>query len=270
MRASAWVVIALLAAACASPAPTPSLSPSPSPSPEPTPSPTPSLHVDGLARITTAGLRFRVDPADADPAPRKTYPSPDVGSTVLLVGGPVAVGGVDYWQVYPSTTDYVTPLGWVAAAAPDGTLNLTPFQPNCPPPAGIVAAQIGALDDLEPLVCYGSTELTLVGEVSCSYGIADGFLAGPILSSHKWCILDGALGLLGHPITDLVDTTSTTPGLTGTFEIRGHFDDPGAQHCYGTPFGTSLEGSRDPGDPGAIQHCRTFFVVTSAEALTIQ
>jgi hypothetical protein len=230
------------------------------------------LHVDGLATVVRDGLELWADPADQNGPQhrRRDYLKLAVGTEVLLVGGPQVVDGVDYWQLYPSTSDLATSLGWVAAAAPDGTLNLVPFQPNCPPLSEILAAQIGGLDDLEPLACFGDTELILSGTVSCSFGIADGFLAGPIMSSSTWCILDGAMGLFGEPITGLVDTTSTHPGLHGTFVISGHFDDPGAQHCYQTPFGTSLEGSRDPGDPGAIQMCRTFFVVASARELTIQ
>jgi hypothetical protein len=267
----AAVFLVTLMTGCANPTPTPSptLSPTPTPSAEPSPSPEPALRVDGLATVVRDGLELWTDPTDQNgrQPERSDYLEMAVGTDVLLVDGPQVVDGVDYWQVYPSTRDYTTPLGWAAAENAEGMLNLAPSEPRCPSVESLTAAQLGAIDRLEQLSCFGSQELTLRGQITCYHGIADGILAGPMLNSHIWCLIDDALGLSGPVITAL-HATGDAPVFRGAFEIRGHFDDPGAQHCYGTPFGTSLEGSRDPGDPGAIQQCRTFFVVTAAEELT--
>ncbi|MEA2677437.1 MAG: hypothetical protein QOJ81_1578 [Chloroflexota bacterium] len=230
----------------------------------------PHLHVDGTATVTRGGLELLADPADQTPHHGRwtLYRHLEAGARVLLVDGPREVDGIEYWQIYPSTHGYTVPLGWAPAASADGAVNLDPFQPLCPQIETLTAAALGALNGLEALSCFGSQELTLRGLVTCSFGIADGILAGPMMNSNIWCSMDDALGLMGPVITALHSDTANTPVFTGTYEVRGHFDDPGAQECYGTPFGTSLNGSHNPGDPGAMQECRTFFVVTAAEELT--
>jgi hypothetical protein len=112
--------------------------------------------------------------------------------------------------------------------------------------------------------------LALAGSVTCNHGIADGILGGPMLNSNDWCLIDNALGLYGPVITAVPPVDPSQPTFTGHFMITGHFDDPGAQGCVQITFGTSLNQSGFPGDPGAIQECRGFFVVTSAKELTIQ
>jgi hypothetical protein len=225
------------------------------------------VRVDGLALIAQDDLTLWADPTDRTPGRRSDYLQLEVGAEVLLVAGPQTVDGIDYWQLYPSTKDYTVPLGWAAASQEDGTVNLDPFQPACPETEGVTAAQLGAMEPRERLSCYGDQELTLQGQLTCGFGIADGLLAGPILSSNVFCRVDDALSLHG-PVSDGLDWDhNQQPVFTGNYEVSGHFDDPGAQHCYQTPFGTSLEGSRDPGDPGAIQDCRTFFVVTAVREL---
>jgi hypothetical protein len=260
----AAVFLVTLMAGCASPAPTPS--PSPTPTAEPSPSPEPALRVDGLATVFQADLRLWADPTDRR-GRQKDYVQLEAGTRVLLVDGPREVDGTDYWQLYPSTMDYTVPLGWAAATDGAGVANLAPFQPVCPPAEGTDAAALAALSQLELVSCYGNRELMFRGLVTCNFGIADDILAGPMRNSNIWCGIDAAIGLTGPVITGLQPRPVTTSTWTGNYVVRGHFDDPGAQHCYGTSFGTSLGGSRDPGDPGAIQACRAFFVVTRAEPL---
>jgi hypothetical protein len=273
MRGLASVLsLALFVAACTSlpPTTTPTELPSASPSPssEPLPSPDPTLHIDGLATIARDGLRIWLDPANGDTGRKKDFLSLVIGSKVRLVDGPVAVDGVLYWQIYPSTRDYTSPLGWVAATKADGTANIAPFQPSCPQPAGITAAQLGVLEPMEQLSCIGNQELTLEGVLTCNYGIGDGILGGPMMNANVWCLMDDAISLFGSVITSAPPRDPSRPVFTGHYRVRGHFDDPGAQGCIQIPFATPMTVSRFPGDPGAIQACRAFFVVASAEELT--
>ena len=271
LRAAA-VFIVTMAAACASPVPTSSPSSAPTLSPTNAPSPTPqvslqepSLHIDGLAKMIRAGVKLWADPADqSHPHRQDDYQQLEVGAEVLLVDGPRSVDGVDYWQLFRSAAHDTTPLGWAAVTGEGGVTNLAPNPISCPAASGIDAAQLVTLKPIEQVSCFGNRELTLHGKVHCDVGIADSTWAGPMLSSTTMCGLDGILGLFGAVITDLVDTQAGDSGLSGSYDISGHFDDPGAQHCYSTPFGTPLNGSHDPGDPGVIQLCRTFFVVTAA------
>jgi hypothetical protein len=261
----AAVFLVSLAAACASPTPTPSPTPSATPLPTgapPSPAPTPPLlHVDGLATVMRPGLTLVANPTAPQSRPNrnKEYLQLDVGTEVLLVQGLFVDRGV-YWQLYPSTTTQTTPLGWLPTFA-DGEVNLEVLQPVCPAADGITAAQVASLEPIERVSCYGDRELTLRGTLTCNFGVADGVLAGPMLNSNTWCSMDGLMNVYGSVVTAVPSPFSN---LTGSYEVRGHFDDPGAQECYETPFGTSLGGSQSPGDPGAIQQCRTFFVVTSA------
>jgi hypothetical protein len=261
---------------CASPIPQPTSSPTVAPTPiptqqptqtdQPSPTPQPTLHVDGLATVITDGLRRWADPADRNShrGLNEKYGRLEAGTRVLLVEGPVTIGGTDYWQLYPSYWNYATPLGWAPGSKADGTPNLAPYQPVCPSPDGLTAAQLAALDRFEQLACYGDRELTLRGSLKCESGAGDGIIAGPMLSSRTWCGLDGAVAMFGPVVTGLVEDPSGTPVFRGSYELKGHFDDPGAGFCHQVPFGTSLAGSADPGDPGAICECRMFFVVTSA------
>jgi hypothetical protein len=278
IQRAAAVFFVILAVACASPMPT--LSPPVGPTsslasqsarPLPSPSPQPFLHVDGTA--TTAGSHKLVvwpDPTDrSDPGGNPEYVALGVSTEVFVVSGPRNVDGTDYWQIYPSAIDYTAPLGWVAATDGSGRDGIAPYQVVCPPAESSDARPIGEMRGVEAVGCYGDRELRLRGYINCQFAIIDGILAGPMLSSTTLCLLDRSLPLYGPVVTVLPGASAAQPPSDiGYFQVRGHFDDAGAQQCYQTPFGTSLEGSRDPGDPGAIQECRTFFVVTAAEQLT--
>jgi hypothetical protein len=259
------VFLVLMAAACAAPVPTPTNTAPPTAAPSPT-APA-ALRVDAIATVTTDLLQRWVDPAHKSRDPKRLPPIA-LGARVLLVDGPMTVDGTTYWQVFGGPfADYSDPLGWAPAMDPGGTAALTPFAPSCPPAADVIAAQLAGLDRFEPLACYANGELVLHGTVKCSTVVGDGILAGLMLSSTTTCGLDGLLALFGD-LGGLFESAQIHPDVPPTFEIRGHFDDAGAQHCYGTPFGTPLNGSRTPGDPGAIQECRLFFVVTAAQELT--
>ncbi len=256
--------------------PTPSTAPTtPAPTPSPTPSPTrthdASLHVDGLASVTKDGLRRWVDPADKQANKELDRPFEPLaqGVIVLLVDGPRTFDGIDYWQVHTSQFQDNTPLGWVAAIDGAGNPNLVPFQAPCPigePTASDIAGRIG-VDRESVLECFGDREIILQGQVRCERIEADGVLAAPFFSSNVWCQLDQVLTLQGKAAFDLLDPQSGSQMTTGRYELRGHFDDPESRYCYWTPFGTNLEGRRDPGDPSAIVECRLFYVVTSATQL---
>lgn len=288
LRGPFSVTVGFLLAACTSNIPMPDVLPGPTFAPSPTatattdpvtpmPSPTrtpeppePTLHIGGMARVVTniaAGLPRWTEPTDKSSNRRlnRLYGTLDEGALVLLVDGPRTVDGIDYWQLWPSYWQNSSPLGWAAEAQPDGDLNLYPYEPPCPPAEGLLAVHLAALGRLESLSCFGDRLLTLSGVVTCESGHGDGVLAGPILSSRTWCWLDNYLQLAGPAVTGLVADPHDTPYFSGTYRIRGRFDDPEARYCYGTPFGTNLEGRQDPGDPGAVMECRMFFVVSDAE-----
>ena len=255
---------------------TPSTTPErPTPTP-PSPSPSrtydPSLHVDGLASVTKDGLRRWVDPADKRANDKLDHPFErlEQGSTVLLVDGPRTVDGVDYWQVYSSHYLDHAPLGWAAASDVDGGPNLVPYRPSCPTgePTARDLADAAGVDRLAVLDCFGGREIILQGTVRCQRLQADGVLAAPFFSSNAWCQLDQRLTLEGQAAFDLLGPQLDSQFVSGSYEIHGHFDDPESRYCYWTPFGTSLEGRQDPGDPSAIVECRLFYVVTSATPLT--
>jgi hypothetical protein len=220
-----------------------------------------------MARVTTESLGRWADPADqrANRKLNRNYGRIEHGALVLLVDGPQLVDEIEYWQLWPSYWDGPSPLGWAPATSREGDMNLEPVQPPCPPPAGLMAVHLAALDPIERLACFGDSPLSLRGDVTCVGGEADREIAGPFINPHRWCDMDGYLDLYGMAITKIGPDQNET--YRGAFEVRGHFDDPESSTCYAVPFGSSVEGGRSPGDPGAIVECRLLFVVTSAERL---
>jgi hypothetical protein len=277
-------VLALIVGACTTaPVPTPTLDPtdtavptpaasprSPSPAPTPTlpvgPTPTPNanLHVGGMATVMRDGLRRWADPSTRD---RGHYPRLAGGTLVYLADGPRSIDGVDYWQVWPSAwqeESLTSPLGWAPASRAGGRQLLQPYQPACPNHGEpLTASDTASLTELEQLSCFGASEIVVHGTVDCTRPIVDGFVGGaPYMDSNRSCQV-GGFPVQGSGVYDLLDEPERVEKVSGFYEVRGHFDDPGAQRCHETHIGVSLELEGEP-DPGAVMICRSHFVATSA------
>lgn len=144
-----------------------------------------------------------------------------------------------------------------------GRATLVPFQLACPLADALSAAIIDSLGGLQALACFGDSEITLSGQVECNRGIADGGIGGaPYFDSNRRCVLDALLGVYGDAVTAILGLDLNMPRVSGTFEVRGHMDDPGARGCGWIPVGVRLDSPTTP-DPWAVVWCRQNFVVTT-------
>ena len=266
---SAWLaaLAAISVLACTSPSPT---RPPPTPTPEETDTPrpvvatTPSAAPTGGESVTSRrwpgivlidGIPQVVDPA---------HPNHDrdlnaqlgvlaAGEQLFLVNQATQRRDT-YWEVarLPDSLGQSL-IGWIPEM--DGTqANLEPYHPTCPTSFPLSASDVAAVGALTALSCFGQTELTLSGTVSCERGTADGVIGGAaFLDSNRFCRLDDELSLLGSTVTSLLETQTTADQVMGRFLVRGHFDDAQAQNCTTIPFGAGPPNAAPgPPEPGPV------------------
>jgi hypothetical protein len=254
----------LVVVACASPSPTPSLSLS-------TPSPAPSaaaVQPAHLATVLLDGLVQVADPLD----PSRPFPSPrsrmeqqrlplSSGQTVEVVSGPVQVDGASYWQVADSGfAGCCAAFGWVADTV-NGKPTLSAMQPNCPDPSRELSPyDLVVLGPLAASVCYGSTDVSVAGTLTCSRPNADGAysLGGAAwVSDQVWCYM-GQPRVYGAAVTGLADAGG---GFDGAVVVTGHYDEPSSSDCRWTAGSLMQFDLSDAPVATAQFACRTLFYV---------
>ena len=133
--------------------------------PEPSPvaaSPAPTVAVssfkpDSLVRVVTNDLRMRTEPGVHDGS-IKLQPLLRAGTFAVVLDGPVAASGYDWFRIHPLDPRGALPeVGWVAAVGKDGERWIAAHSPDCPPPpVSLFEERLGE----HPLACYGSREFT--------------------------------------------------------------------------------------------------------------
>ena len=266
LRLPAIAVAAIIAAACSSqpvpvPMPTTALSPAPAAA-DATSSPAPVLRVDGMASVvTTTGLAVSEIP-DLRTVDRSTPVLPR-GAVVFLVDGPRTIKGVDWWLVQQDDRAAPPQFGWVALTGP---ARLAPLATACPSGAAVDVHTLRNLGMLAALSCFGGSEITLRGLVTCRAESIDYVVGGPSwLDSYRSCVLDDALALNGPEALAGVDPIEG--GDIARYEVRGHFDDPQAKTCSPISFGVTVTTPVGPPEVEAVLTCRQMFVVTVATRL---
>jgi hypothetical protein len=280
---SVWLAAqtAILVLGCATPTPTrppptrtpdETATPQPiqaSPSPSPTPAVEASLHVDGMATVHLDDIPQVVDPAhpNHDRDLNEQLGTLTTGEQVFLVNQG-RVKRDSYWQVARDSSRIGGPLGWIPQLI-DGELTLDPIRPECPTAFPLSAADLAALGTLAALSCFGNSELTLSGTVSCQLEAVGEFAVGgaSYLDPIRSCDLDGELGLHGNEVTDLLDAPDVVDSAMGRYLVRGHFDDAQAQNCTSIPIGTDPSSAAGPPEPGPVTSCRQLFVVSTLTPL---
>jgi hypothetical protein len=165
-------------------------------------------------------------------------------------------------------------LGWVAAAAEDGTAYLAPAAtPQCPEPTYAIES-LSEMQSTLRLVCLDAEPLTFrawwpeepddVGQGSATCPAADTELAWLVCQNTSDNGLNADPSEPGRRLTASIDPASgvSMPARGQWVEVTGHFDDPTAQRCGEV---AELMGS----DAGAvIFNCRLQLVLTAAAPTT--
>jgi hypothetical protein len=130
-----------------------SLSPSPASTPRVLPG---TLGSDTMAVVTEAGTRLRVRTAPGLGSDSVMLnPLLPAGARMLVMSGPVAVDGYDWYEVM--THGKTGPrYGWVASGK-NGKTGIEPTLPECPDQPD--ARAVISLDPLDYLLCYGNREV---------------------------------------------------------------------------------------------------------------
>lgn len=251
------------ASASASAQATPSSSASESGSP-PAASPSPesgSSVRDTIWRIVVSDLVVRTEPGVADASTILPAPLTD-DDRVLVVDGPRAADGYEWYQVLPIRPDglHERPFGWVAAASRVGEPWLVIEDLSCPD-----SSELGGILRLAPeerLACYGGRTIQFRGgEGGCA--AADGL---PVSFEPRWLRSESGCGFGEPQPGDIWLGLRFPPGVSEEFglspsvEVIGHFDDPAAATCMGTANYPEVTA---PTKAEAVALCRTEFVVES-------
>jgi len=215
-----------------------------------------ALAVDSFVRATAdpvpvsaepGGSPFRFD--DGDPsrhdAPLIGFPR---GALLVVLHGPIAVDGDDWYLVTPAQIAVDIPTGWSPVVAATGSRYLQPFEFACfPSPIEAASLSRATLTDGLP-ACYGDEEITIVGDLVCEAGPSS-IAVGPSWLEAGVCHFDGPPSVFGLD-------PSIKPGR---YAVTGRFLDPEAGDC------TARDGD-DSTDARlmAVLFCRRAFVATSA------
>ena len=253
--------------------PSPAGKPSPSTGLAPSPAPTPESWYPWLPPIdTTVVAEFGVDtfvtgrgpvvPVSATPggpplrsdtgdaAPLRGF---QAGWLLVVLHGPVVVDDMPWYLLTPATNSSDIPTGWSPALSPDAEPYLERWDVVCPTDPISIAqlAPIGLMDGFP--ACYGSSEVTITGDLSCD-AEPHGWATGP-----AW--LEAGVCRFAAPQTVPPTVFGVEPNLEpGTYAVTGHFLDEGARDCQ------AVDGETFEGDPlGALLYCRRAFVATLAE-----
>ena len=207
------------------------------------------------------------------------------GTLGFVIDGPAEADGLTWYELsgmgLPFASGCITPepgglldacpawLGWVAAAAEDGTAYLAPAAtPQCPEPPYTIES-LSEMQSTLRLICLDAEPLTFrawwpeepddVGQGGATCPAADTDLAWLVCQNTSDNGLNADPSEPGRRLTVSIDPASgiSMPARGQWVEVSGHFDDPAAQRCGEV---TEVMSS----DPGALVFtCRLQFVLSA-------
>jgi hypothetical protein len=160
----------------------------------------------------------------------------------------------------------VSPDGWVAGGAKDGTAWLALAAVTCP--AAPSLQDLASMDPMERLHCYHTTEFTFTGALVAGYMCGDGnVVQSPTwmvscLTVFSWGSRSTALVAVPPALADKITDVEVDVPFQAT--VTAHMDDDQAQLCV--PH-EGVETDYALLNPGVITFCRTMFVATSIERI---
>lgn len=181
------------------------------------------------------------------------------GTLGFVIAGPEEADGLTWYELsgmgLPYASGCITPepggllegcpawLGWVAAAAEDGTAYLAPAAtPQCPEPPYTIES-LSEMQSTLRLICLDPEPLTFrawwpeepddVGQGSAACAAADTELAWLVCQSTSDNGLNADPSEPGRRLTVSIDPASGVemPDRGQWVEVTGRFDDPTAQRC---------------------------------------
>jgi hypothetical protein len=229
---------------------------------EPTLVPVAILPNRAIAEVTSGMADVHRQPDDASPL-KFTL---DTGGRMFVIGEPQVTGDQRWYRIALVAEETCEPacegIGWVATSL-TGESSVEEVDVDCPA-SPIQDKELGALERLEKLHCYGRTDIVVTGIVDtpcCGY-------VGPYFFKPAWLALPfapaflqagrGAITFRHDPSIDL-----DVPQRGDIVRVIGHFEDPAATHCRVT-IDPAVTDPVDPVDDAlVILKCRATFVWTA-------
>ena len=241
---------------------------------------TPLIPIDAYARVIPNDVQVRTKPGDA-PDSIVLEPPLQHGVLVVVVDGPVAASGTDWYLVLPTISfeaeDY-RHTGWVAAVDARGEPVLQAEPTTCPSPPRSLD-ELTTIDETDVLylevTCFAGQQFQFVAragsfEEDC---LPDGWGVEP-----AWFDSCNSANMLLYPVNrpdmevrlfpavapevdlGIVPGPDTPFDLLPIVEVTGQFDHPAARTCRNVLV---FEDSPPPEPAITVFHCRRRFVVTS-------
>lgn len=252
----------------------PSESPAPSPSPSPSEPATAAVIPNrAIAEVTTDSLNLRAAAGEGSEALATLEP----GRRLFIIGEPSEASDLRWYRVAPfddveGCEGGCGLIGFVATPLrEDEEAWIEPVEVSCPS-SPMTAAQIGVLDPLEALHCYGRTEIEITGTLDLPIDGPD----SPYRYTPEW-LTQGSLLFMRdawwityrpHPDADLEE-----PERGDVVRVTGHFEDPAATDCRAT-VDPDFFGGEIPDDFAStviparvVLDCRTAFAWTEYEVI---
>lgn len=251
------------------------------------------LAVGGWAKVVVSGLNLRQSPGtDAESLGHLV-----VGSSGLIVGGPVQANGYTWYEVAAAGLPYETGceapddptlltcpgwFGWIAAADQTGNPWLEPVAQACPS-VPTSAAELVAIQPGVRVYCFGGQALVIDAYLWAEPRELDCLESKQNLPYHvipEWLDVcrqtllsdrtEGGVALL-VAIDPALGTCYRDTDLSGSFpvncplnpylgqwiQLEGHYGDSAAAACVGVEAELALDQAR------IVYNCRQVFVVTA-------
>jgi hypothetical protein len=216
---------------------------------------------DFVQTVDPAGVPLRAQP-DSSTAPLAPFMIRP-GIPLVIADGPVSSGGIDWYYVAAADYGYRGPNGWMPASDERGPL-LGVMAWDCPTPP-LTASQLFNLRSRFVLGCFGGSEITVSGAISCA-ATASPYENAPTWSrSDRQCVFvsmgdDGApYPIFGDPVFNLVPADAVDgAAVDGNYAVTGHYDDARCQPVDGVVT--------DESRPIILQ-CRASFIVTAVSPI---
>lgn len=250
---------------------TPSASDAPTPSPSATEPVAAVIPNVAIAEVVTDGLNIR-SAADESAEALGTLAA---GRRVIIVGPPTDAGDLRWYRVgtvdQGECGDACSLVGFVATPMAADDPWLEPVEISCPV-SPMTAEQIGQLNPLEALHCYGRSEIEVTGTLDLPlhgpltpYRFTPGWLTDDHLEHMR-----GAAWITYRPHPD---AGLAQPERGDTVRVTGHFEDPAATDCratvdpefFGGEIPAGFESLLSPAR--VILDCRASFTWTDYEVI---
>jgi hypothetical protein len=185
------------------------------------------------------------------------------GMPLVIADGPVSSEGIEWYYVAAADYGYRGPNGWVPASDTRGPL-LGPLAWDCPA-SPLTASQLFNLRSRFVLGCFGGSEITVLGAITCAATTSPYENAPSWSRSDRQCAFvsmgdDGApYPIFGDPVFNLVPADAVDGvAADGNYAVTGHYDDARCQPADGVVT--------DETRPIILQ-CRASFIVTAVSPI---